>query len=421
MEKEQLRFNFKNAENINKVINDDNRLVDFSVGINNIKLTFYDNKSVSELDFFINNEGRLETNYNSEVKEFDYNQKEKEYKEFCELMSNSIPSFDESLEELSDDELMSLIDKEEEEEDDYIKAYDEWEASATPEELKEAFEASKRRTDEYHLSKEYEIEDYKLLEAAKAGYTNQLKDALFVMGYKVSDINLFDQKEIYLLAQKNSAKLIIMGGLYEKSKITWTEKILNVSNLMKQNKAITGTIVTNRPADIDSIILGHENGVAMIHEYYREDIAREFFDILYEYEIFQREERIDDDWYLHVNKEYLSRFFNSLGYKVRTVKVIGDLEEIGWDMLINEKSEYTVVKTAFNRSQQNDEIIKEVILANKYYNTSEDYDGFYEGGIIISNVPFSKSEMEMAKTNHIRTISAKSLDDMIWKLLHVYD
>ncbi|WMJ77531.1 hypothetical protein RBQ61_00965 [Sedimentibacter sp. MB35-C1] len=80
-------------------------------------------------------------------------------------------------------------------------------------------------------------------------------------------------------------------------------------------------------------------------------------------------------------------------------------------------SEYTVVKTAFNRLQQKEDIIKEIIFANQYYNTSEDYDGFH-GGRIISNAPFSKSEIKIAETNYIRTISAQSLNNMTWKLLY---
>lgn len=413
---ERIKHNLKIGRNIGKLMNDYNKLVDFTVGINSIKLTFYDNKCVSELDIFINNDGNIETTYNSEVKEIDFTkQKEEELKSISELMSNSVPSFEESLQELSDEELMSLIG-EENEEDDFIKAYDEWEASMTPEERKEAFVEFKKGQDKYLLSKDYEIEDDLFSGEIKIMYTKRIEDALFVMGYEVTDISLAGQKEVYLLAQKNSVKFILMGGLYKTPRIRWTEKILNVNNLLKQNKASTGLIVTNRPADDKSINYAIESGIVMLHEYDIDSIIKEFYNSLLEYEIFQLENE-EDDWNDKINRKYLGKFYETLGYKIRTVKIMDSEQEIGWELLIEKKTFGTLVRTAFKDSEQGIDIIKDVILAIKYYNNNEDYDGYYRYGIIISNKPFSNSEIEFAKTNEIYTVSVTSMQDIIWELL----
>lgn len=108
MEHEDFKLMYKNADNISKVQSDYNKIIDFSTNIDTIKITFYDNKSVSELIFFINEQGKLETRYESEVKEFDFAEKEKKYEEFMTEMQDSMPSAKEIISEFSYEELIDL-------------------------------------------------------------------------------------------------------------------------------------------------------------------------------------------------------------------------------------------------------------------------------------------------------------------------
>jgi len=56
----------KSENNILSVIRDGNELVTYNVEDKKIKLTFFDNNEVSELIFFINDDGNIETSYSND-------------------------------------------------------------------------------------------------------------------------------------------------------------------------------------------------------------------------------------------------------------------------------------------------------------------------------------------------------------------
>lgn len=105
-------------------------------------------------------------------------------------------------------------------------------------------------------------------------------------------------------------------------------------------------------------------------------------------------------------EEVLKNIYEAMNYKVTTTPKTGDQ---GADLILERNNIKTVLQAKYYSSPVGNSAVQEVVGAIKYYEA--------DLGIVVTNSTFTKSAMELARSNNIDMVDGAALKSMIKKLL----
>lgn len=106
-------------------------------------------------------------------------------------------------------------------------------------------------------------------------------------------------------------------------------------------------------------------------------------------------------------ENFLSRLFLQMGYRVQSTKLSGDQ---GADLIISKYNEKIAVQAKrYNNNKVNNRAVQEVVASIAHYGANK--------GMVVTNSHFTKSAIELAKSNQIQLIDGNELNSLINKHL----
>ncbi len=102
-------------------------------------------------------------------------------------------------------------------------------------------------------------------------------------------------------------------------------------------------------------------------------------------------------------EKFLKNLFEKMGYAVEETKLSGDQ---GADLVINKFSEKLVFQAKrYGCEKVSNSAIQEVVAAIRYYNANK--------GTVVTTSTFTKSAIELARSNGVDLIDRTKLDELI--------
>lgn len=101
-------------------------------------------------------------------------------------------------------------------------------------------------------------------------------------------------------------------------------------------------------------------------------------------------------------EKLLKLLFEKMEYKVTHTKLSGDQ---GADLVLDRQGDLTVVQAKRSNSRISNDAIQEVVASIRYYNAQR--------GMVITNNEFSKSAIELAKSNNVILLPRNELEKLI--------
>ena len=99
---------------------------------------------------------------------------------------------------------------------------------------------------------------------------------------------------------------------------------------------------------------------------------------------------------------FLYNLFKEMGYKVRRTPITGDQ---GADLIISKDGTDLAVQAKRSLGKVGNKAVQEVVASIKFYKCS--------GGMIVTNSTYTKSAINLAKSNEIELIDSKSLKKLL--------
>lgn len=101
-------------------------------------------------------------------------------------------------------------------------------------------------------------------------------------------------------------------------------------------------------------------------------------------------------------EEFLKQLFKNMGYSVKSTKKSGDQ---GADLILKRNGKKIVVQAKRYNVSVGNRAVQEVAGAIPHYGAHK--------GIVVTNSKFTKSAVELAKSNNIKLVDGKKLDRLI--------
>lgn len=228
--------------------------------------------------------------------------------------------------------------------------------------LKKVMETKNIKTDYIQIIEEMS----KLIDCEIKDMTNQLTLPAYK---KISKITTTDKKKIiheYLKLGFDTPSEMIIENLFDKFNLKYTHEEINklLNECLEDNELIDfekslGTSKINKICDFKNL-----NG----HQF--------------------------EDW--------LKELFTILGYQVVRTKLSGDQ---GADLIIKKENKKSVVQAKKYQGGVSNKAIQEVVASKKHYDATE--------AIVVTTGNFTKSAMELAKSNHVELWDGKKLNKIV--------
>lgn len=106
----------------------------------------------------------------------------------------------------------------------------------------------------------------------------------------------------------------------------------------------------------------------------------------------------------HEFEHFLKGLFEKMGYTVTNTKLSGDQ---GADLIVSKAGEKIVVQAKKHTNKVTNKAIQEVVAAIKHYNADK--------GMVVTNNFFTRSAVELAKSNNVELIDRDGLNDLLKK------
>lgn len=104
----------------------------------------------------------------------------------------------------------------------------------------------------------------------------------------------------------------------------------------------------------------------------------------------------------HEFEFFLRNLFEKMGYTVGNTKLSGDQ---GADLIVSKAGEKIVVQAKKHTNKVTNKAIQEVVAAIKHYNADK--------GMVVTNNFFTRSAVELAKSNNVELIDRDKLNDLL--------
>lgn len=104
----------------------------------------------------------------------------------------------------------------------------------------------------------------------------------------------------------------------------------------------------------------------------------------------------------HKFEHFLRNLFEKMGYTVGNTKLSGDQ---GADLIVSKAGEKIVVQAKKHANKVTNRAIQEIVAAIKHYNADK--------GMVVTNNFFTRSAIELAKSNNIELIDRDKLKDLL--------
>ncbi|MCK4905748.1 restriction endonuclease [bacterium] len=101
-------------------------------------------------------------------------------------------------------------------------------------------------------------------------------------------------------------------------------------------------------------------------------------------------------------EHFLKNVFEKMDYTVANTKLSGDQ---GADLIISKAGEKIVVQAKKHTNKITNKAIQEVVAAIKHYNADK--------GMVVTNNFFTRSAVELAKSNNVELIDRDKLNDLL--------